>query len=43
MIKPNESTVAVLLVEIRPVAREDVRVQVDLHKNCRASVSDAVH
>ena len=31
MIQPNESSVAVFRVEIGPVAREDVRVQVDLH------------
>ena len=31
MIEPNESAVAILRVEIGPVVREDMRVQVDLH------------
>ncbi len=31
MIQPNESAVAILRVEVRPLPRENVRVQVDLH------------
>src|SRR5437870_4211948 len=37
MIKTNESAVAVLCVEVGPVARQNVSVNVDLHRrNCRA-------
>src|SRR6266566_3970493 len=35
VIQPNESAVAVFRVEVRPVAWEDVRMEVDLHENCR--------
>jgi hypothetical protein len=31
MIEPNETTIAVFRVEIGPIVRENVRVQVDLH------------
>jgi hypothetical protein len=33
VIEPNESGVAVFRVEVRPIARENVRVQVDLHES----------
>ena len=37
MIKPDESAVAVFRVEVRPVARQNVGMKVDLHaSNCRA-------
>ena len=37
MLQPNESRVAVFRVEIGPLAREDVGVEIDLHRsNCRA-------
>ena len=31
MIEPNESAVTVFRVEIGPIVRKDVRVQIDLH------------
>ena len=40
MIKPDESAVTVFCVEVRPLARQNVGMEVDLH--CRASVSDAI-
>ena len=37
MVKPDESAVAVFRVEIRPVARQNVGMEVDLHgRNFRA-------
>ena len=37
MIKPDESAVAVFRVEVRPVARQNMGMKVDLHaSNCRA-------
>ena len=42
MIEPNESRIAVLRVKVRPLARENVRVDVDLHEsNCRAFLRNA--
>ena len=42
MIKPNESAVTVFCVEVRPFARQNVSVQVDLHAwNCRAFLRNA--
>ena len=31
MIEPNESAVAVFRIEVGPIVREDVGVEVDLH------------
>ena len=37
MIKPDESAVTVFCVEVRPLARQNVGMEVDLHAwNCRA-------
>ena len=38
MIEPDESAVAVFRVEIGPVARKNVRVQVDLHRKVTSDV-----
>ncbi len=32
MIQPNESAVAVLRIEVWPIVRQNVRVQIDLHR-----------
>ena len=40
VIEPNEPAVAVFRVEVRPVVREDVRVQVDLHARNVEQVSN---
>ena len=42
MIKPDESAVTVFCVEVRPLARQNVGMEVDLHAwNCRALPSNA--
>src|SRR5439155_15043415 len=44
VIQPNESAVAIFRVEIRPVMRQNVCVQVDFHEICRASAAaDAIY
>ena len=40
MIEPDEPAVTIFGVEVRPVARQNVGMEVDLH--CRAAVSDAI-
>ena len=39
MVEPNESAVTILGVEIGPIAREDVGVQIDLHVRLTVSFS----
>jgi len=39
MIQPNESAVPVFRVEVRPLARQNVRVDVDLHDVVASAVS----
>jgi len=42
MIKPDESAVTVFRVEVRPVARQNVGMKIDLHAwNCRAFLRNA--
>ena len=42
MIKPDEATVTVFCVEVRPVARQNVGMKIDLHAwNCMAFLRNA--
>jgi hypothetical protein len=44
MIEPDASATAVFCVEVWPVARQNVCVQIDFHENCRASAAaDAIY